>query len=215
MKNKRGSHVSFIISFVLFVSFLIFFIGIIKPFEKAETGKEALLKHLENEISKEVSADVLVVSALENSGDDCSEINGLNIKNYISKKEGDLLKIYSFGEFPDNTFQCNQQDKYEIGLIRNQSYILESKVFNLNESYNSDYLDIKEKFGIPEANDFEFSFLDIDEKVIIETAPKETSPSEVLAELIPVIYLSPRDDSGEPNENNAEIKNGYIKVVLW
>ncbi len=205
MKNKRGSHISFIISFVLFISFLIFFIGILNPFEKAETGKEALLKHLENEIIKEVSADVLVVSALDDTSSDCSEINSLNIKNYISKKEGDLLKIYSSDDFQPNTFQCIAPPGYEIGLIKSQKYILELKVENLKKRYgNGD--DLKTEFGIPEANDFEFSFLDNDKKIIIETTPEETPPTEVLAELIPVTYL---------DEDTAKIKNGYIKVILW
>ena len=41
--------------------------------------------------------------------------------------------------------------------------------------------------------------------IVVETISKETPPTEVLAELIPIIYLT----------ENAEIKNGYIKVVLW
>ncbi len=207
IKNKKGSQVSFIISFVLFISFLIFFIGLLNPFEKTETSKSSLLKHLENEIIKNVSDEVLVVSATEKTGGSksCSDINGLIGKNIFSENNG-LIKIYSSDEFSTNTFQCiDPLKEYEIGLIRSQNYILESKILKLNESYKDNYLTLKTDLGISESNDFEFSFLDIDEIPIIETKFKETPSTEVLAELVPVIYLT----------KDAEIKNGYIKVVLW
>ena len=211
-KSRKGSHISFIISFVLFISFLIFFIGIIKPFEKAETGKNSLLKHLENEIIKNVSGDVEVISALEDSdGDsDCSDVNGIiNGKNNIYKIDNGLIKIYLSDEFQSQGFSCNNNNnnqKYEIGLIRNQKYIFQSKVLKLNESYNLEYENVKENFGIPETNDFEFSFLN-DFKIPITEAKfkKEIPSTETLAELIPITYFA--EDSG--------IKNGYIKVILW
>ena len=208
IKNKRGSHISFIISFILFISFLIFFIGIIKPFEKAETGKSPLLKHLENEIIKEVSDDVLVTSALEKNGgkNSCSDIESLidNKKNIFSEENG-LIKIYVSNKLLSSEFSCTPPSKYEIGLVRTQNYVLHSEILRLNESYNSDYKNVKENFGIPEANDFEFSFLDLNEIPIIKTKSKETPPTEVLAELVSIIYLT----------EDAEIKTGYIKVVLW
>ncbi len=204
IKNKRGSHISFIISFVLFISFLIFFIGIIKPFEKTETGKGTLLKHLENEIINDVSAEVLVISVkLENPGD-CININeDFGIINFKIQENENLLKIYSSDDFQQNTFQCAAPQGYEIGLIRKQKYVLKSKVESLKNRYETGE-DLKTKFGIPETNDFEFSFLGFDETLI--TIPKETPPTEVLAELIPIIYL---------DEDDVEIKNGYIKVILW
>ena len=202
--NKKASHISFIISFVLFVSFLIFFIGLLNPFEKAETGKSLLLKHLEDEIIKETSVEVLIVSALEDQNADCSEISSLNIKNYISKQEGNLLKIYSSDEFLINTFPCTAPPGYQIGLIRKQNYVFQSKVLDLNNSYQNNYDSLKENFGIPE-NDFEFSLLDINENPIIKTKSKETPPVEVLAKLVPINYLT----------KDAEIKTGYIKVIIW
>lgn len=209
LKSRRASQVSFIISFALFISFLIFFIGVIKPFGKVETGKESLLKHLEENIIKYASEEVLVVSAIETAGGSksCSDVIGLIGKNIFSEENG-LIKIYSSDEFLSNNFQCDSTETYEIGLIRSQDYILESKFLKLNKSYSEDYSALKEDFGIPESNDFEFSFLNIDEIPIIETKYKETPPAEVLAELIPIIYL-------KENNGNAEIKNGYIKAVLW
>jgi len=207
MKNKRGSHISFIISFVLFISFLIFFIGIIKPFEKAETGKNSLLKHLENEIIKNVTENVDVISVIEKVGgsNDCSNINGLIGKNIFLENNG-LIKIYSSNEFSSNNFQCDSTKKYKIGLIRTQKYIFQSRILKLNQSYVDNYETLKSEFGIPKTNDFEFSFLD-DSKISITEAKfkKEIPSTETLAELIPITYFN----------ENSEIENGYIKVILW
>ena len=207
-KSRKGSHVSFIISFILFISFLIFFIGVIKPFEKAESGKSSLLKHLENEIIKNVTRDVEVISVLEdNSGSlSCSDINGIiNNKNNAVLENG-LIKIYLSDEFQSQGFSCNNNQKYEIGLIRTQNYVFQSKILELNESYNLEYKNVKENFGIPETNDFEFSFLD-DSKIPITEAKfkKEIPSTEAFAELIPITYFN----------ENSEIENGYIKVILW
>ena len=207
-KSRKGSHVSFIISFILFISFLIFFIGVIKPFEKAESGKSSLLKHLENEIIKNVSGDVEVISAIEenNGNTDCSEaIDLINGKKNVYKMDNGLIKIYLSDEFQSQEFLCNPQDKYEIGLVRTQKYIFYSKILELNESYDLNYETLKSEFGIPETNDFEFSLLDINKNSIIKTATKEIPSTEVLAELIPVIYF----------DEDLEIENGYIKVILW
>ena len=203
--NKKGSHISFIISFVIFVSFLIFFIGIIKPLEKVETGKSSLLKHLENEIIEDVSDEVLVVSALEDAGNvDCSNIRSLSSKKVKTIKDDVFFKFYFSDEFT-NDFQCDATKDYEIGLVRTQNYILESKILKLNENYNVDYNNLKNNLGIPEANDFEFSFLDDSKVIITEAKSKETPPTEVFAELVPINYLN----------KDAEIKTGYLRVAIW
>ncbi|MDP2672386.1 MAG: hypothetical protein Q8O84_01075, partial [Nanoarchaeota archaeon] len=123
-KSRKGSHVSFIISFILFISFIIFFIGIIKPFDKVETGKSSLLKHLENEIIKNVTGDVKVISVIEKSGGSksCSDMIGIiNGKKNIVLGDNNLKKIYLSNEFTSSEFSC-QNEKYEIGLIRTQKY---------------------------------------------------------------------------------------------
>ncbi|KHO54898.1 MAG: hypothetical protein QT10_C0010G0011 [archaeon GW2011_AR19] len=208
-KNRKGSHVSFIISFILFISFLIFFIGVIKPFEKTESGKSSLLKHLENEIIKNVAEDVEVISVIEKIGgsNDCFDIKNeiINGKENVVLKNNGLEKIYLSNEFTSLEFSCSNE-KYEVGLIRTQKYIFQSKILKLNQSYEDDYETLKSEFGIPETNDFEFSFLDDSKIPITESKFKKEIPStETLAELIPIIYFN----------ENLEIENGYIKVILW
>ena len=205
-KSRKGSHVSFIISFVLFISFLIFFIGILNPFERVETGKNSLLKHLENKLVEEASGEVMIISALEDITAGCGDINALNIGNYAIKQEANFLKIYSSDKFAPSTFSCDPaQTGYKIGLIRTQNYVFKSKILELNKSYEDNYETLKGDLGIPGTNNFEFSLLDTNKNSIVKTKSKETPQTEVLAGVISITYFN----------ETSEIENGYIRVVLW
>ena len=58
-QNKRGSHVGVILSFMIFVTFLIFMFSILEPAVKTDQEKESLLNFLENEIIDYVTKDVV------------------------------------------------------------------------------------------------------------------------------------------------------------
>ncbi len=149
---------------------------------------------------------MLVTSVkLENPGD-CIKINeDFGIINFKTQENENLLKIYSSNSFTGNSYECLfPSENYEIGLIKTEKYILKSKVEDLKNRYENNYETLKTDFGITKINDFEFIFLELDETSI--TTSKETPPTEVLAELIPINYL---------DEEDIKIKNGYIKVILW
>jgi hypothetical protein len=57
MKNKRGSHVEVILSFVIFVTFLLFMYFILKPAIQRPTDKEYLLSHVEEDIKENSSSE--------------------------------------------------------------------------------------------------------------------------------------------------------------
>jgi hypothetical protein len=62
MKNKRGSHVGIVLSFVIFITFLIFLYAISEPAINAQKGKETLLNHLKIELMKKFSTNLTSVS---------------------------------------------------------------------------------------------------------------------------------------------------------
>ena len=204
IRSRKGSQISFIISFLLFISFLIFFISILNPFEKIETGKSSLLKHLENEIIKNVTGDVEVISVKEKVGNGilCGDFVDNNFK---AKTKNGIIKFYISNEFSNSDSCQDYSNEYELGLIRTQKYVFQSKILKLNKSYEDDYEYLKKYFGIPETNDFEVSLLNINKSSIIKINSKETPQTEVLADIIPVTYFN----------KTSEIENGYLKVVLW
>ena len=62
MKNKRGSHVGIVLSFVIFVTFLAFLYTIIEPTIKIQQDKESLLNYLKIELMETFSADLTSTS---------------------------------------------------------------------------------------------------------------------------------------------------------
>lgn len=209
-KNKKAaSHIGFAIAFVIFIGFVIFILSVIKPSEKLESGKAELFEHLQNKIAESASEDILVVSALEsnNANKDCGDIQSLSSHNVATKKSASFYKFYFSDEFQNNNFLCSSGNDYEIGMVRNQSYVLESKINDLISSYTLDYSNLKESLGIPPTNDFEFAFLDVNKAIISSTSfPNEKPETETFAELKQVFYF---------DEPSAEVKVGYIKIEIW
>lgn len=66
MKNKRGSHIGVMLSFVVFTTFLIFLYAIIQPEIRNQENKNPILDDLESEIIKKISIDLDIVSVYTN-----------------------------------------------------------------------------------------------------------------------------------------------------
>jgi len=185
MKNKKGSHVGFAIAFIVFVSFVIFLLTLVGPVGQSQEYKDSLLESLGNKIIEKTSSELTVTSVNSNAG---------------------LEKIYrGYGISPPTP------PPGYTGLVRTYNYVFEAKIDDLIGDYNlspSNYDDLKTSFGIPDANDFSFGFTDSRDvfKGTTRMIPTET---EVFAEDIPVTYV------GIDQNNNVEIKVGYIRVIIW
>lgn len=79
--KKRGSHVGFMLSFGIFVVFLIFVYAILQPAIKTEENKQALLDYLNIQIVKNVSYDITNSNVKVDSTSGC--INLINIVSGI------------------------------------------------------------------------------------------------------------------------------------
>jgi len=73
MKNKRGSHVGVVLSFVIFVTFLFFVYNILEPSMRIERDKESLLEYLKMELVREFVSNLTSISVKINKPveDDC------------------------------------------------------------------------------------------------------------------------------------------------
>lgn len=204
-KNKRGSHVGFAIAFIIFISFVIFLLNILSPVTKVETDKDFLLKHLKNEIIENTSARLEIIS-IKNDTLTCISNSLASGKNYTIISKDSFHKVYISDEFNESSIPlCQNWGIDEIGLIRTENHVFETKILELNKTYYESYKTLKKYFNIPEVNDFEFSFLKGNKTLIVEAKFKEIPPTDVFAELIPVTYVN----------KNANIEIGYLKVVLW
>lgn len=79
--NKRGSHVGMVLSFVIFVTFLLFIFSVLQPEIQEDKTNKAAMKNLEREIieniSNKLSSFTLSVKNESIKTNDCFKINNL------------------------------------------------------------------------------------------------------------------------------------------
>lgn len=100
--NKKGSHVGVMISFALFVTFLLFLYAVVQPILSSHRDKESLSTNLQLAILNKISYDMTAASIfLDNSmGSGCVKLNGaiseLGIGRNIAAEDnvGTMLGAY-------------------------------------------------------------------------------------------------------------------------
>lgn len=108
-KNKNGSHVGMILSFVIFITFLVFLYSIIKPTINTGKDKQTILQNIETKIIQNTSANFTVTSV---------KINENSIQDKICIQFVTLL-TFEVSEIPFPIIVKN-----EYGTIEN-SYIVD------------------------------------------------------------------------------------------
>jgi hypothetical protein len=127
--NKKGSHVGVVISFVIFVTFIIFLYSLTKTSIQPEEKENSLLEYLKTELIEDASAELntFTVSLEKSTGPSCIELNGISSKLGINSRmivknqnqettnaslngddlridridnKDDFFKIYTSNEFP-------------------------------------------------------------------------------------------------------------------
>ena|SRR3989338_316079 len=255
--EKRGtSHLGFVLSFVIFLTFLLFMYAMIEPVLKIQPGKETLLNDVKNKIVGEFEVEDLVIVTVKNTSDitsqqDCivlQHIIGLEEdqipesyvqNNYLSirdlsgnnfdyvasagdklkigvwvagdlKKEGYFLKIYYSEEVKDNSgvtgTGCTPTDDYEMSSkVTEESYISESKITDLKNSYETDYAALKTSLDIPAGSDFTFTFSSPDNSTSISPENVDIPDTNIYVSSFPIDYF----------DSDANLKLGILKVTVW
>src|SRR4030042_3612897 len=166
MFGKKASHVGIVLSFVIFVTFLIFLFSIIQPVTNVETGKQDLVKYLKTELVKEFIDDLTISTlSIDYSGGGCIKIDvvegtenlGVIVKDTENEKllnssiKNKKLEIKIDGskslkvsyssqfEIGNNLPDCIEigNNDYVTGLTRTESQIFSSKIINLSEFMSS------------------------------------------------------------------------------
>jgi len=228
--DKRGSHVGIMLSFVIFVTFLIFLYTIIKP--TTQRDKQYLLDYLEKELKEKFSANLTTTSInineeinekcvdLKNLVNETGMISPIIIKDdskkilahkisendlLIEKSDDNFFKIYYSKEFQEQEGlleNCQEANNYIIGFEKTNEYIFEKKIIEL---INKNYDDLKKDLKIPEENEFSFSFTNSTDGVIKTKGKNESLSVSIYAEEFIIQYV----------DEKANILPGSIKIKLW
>jgi len=218
MENKKigiraQSHVEIILSMVLFVGFLIFIFVFMNPFLK--TKQEPVIVDIQEEVINEISSEVGVLSVIVNSSDDCYSLDSVS-DEYGNKfievhdLENPRRYIIYYGDFFDvqkvGDISCLSKESrnFSLGLYTKESIIVEEKIKNLKERYETDYSDLKQSL---EVRDFLFNFRDMDEIEIIEWSVDKKIPenTDVVSKDILVRVM----------DDKAKIYEMILNIRVW
>lgn len=64
MESKRGTHVGIVLSFIIFITFIVFLLAVLQPAIKTKTSKQALLDFLKEDLTAWVSTNLTTVSVV-------------------------------------------------------------------------------------------------------------------------------------------------------
>jgi len=233
MKNKRGTHVGVVLSFILFLTFLTFMFAMIRfPFS-IEQKKEVSLDLIKENIIESLSSDVttiLIANTSVNVGEDCLRMSETDLTlagdNFISKdkdlntfnskRESGILyvdwtdsqsffKIYytPSGFTLYSSLTCTSSGNAEIKNIKQSEEIFESKIIEKLYEYSSDYEALKEEIGVSTTNEFKFQF----------EYENQTTIGENMTDIKTNIYLKKYQIDYFDVDGNKEI--GGLLVYLW
>jgi len=229
MENKTGmSHIGFMLSFSIFVVFLIFAYTILWQENFFLEGKQSVIKNLEKNFIEEIKSNVVIATVFENaSGYDCVSFDASDFENYsyyivkeneqivgayktenILKMEYDgtptLFKVYfSDSSFEGNTTSNSNCISSDIKYIQKRKEIFEEKILETDDYYKSAYDYLKEDLKIPYERDFGFEF-EYENGTIIKTEEKNIL-GEIYVEEIPIHYF----DAG------GNFLEGKIRLKVW
>jgi hypothetical protein len=107
--NERGSHVGMILSFVIFITFVVFIYSIIRPNLTMGEDKRTTLEYIEKKITENISNNLTIasISIISGSGLNCIKLNDFVF--YSKTGDRDIVKngnqqiqsayVYALGTF--------------------------------------------------------------------------------------------------------------------
>lgn len=235
IKDKRGAHIEIIISFAVFVTFLIFIYYIVNPVIMEPSDKEYLLNNVKTKIKDDTSSilryDTINVKkepvycfAIEEyksnrvkiKDEDGQSITaqleyGLGL--LINSDDTEIYRIYysdHFGEvniITDSGCELlTEPSGYNLIEEKSSQYIFLNKIEELETDYNEDYAALKDQFSIPDGTDFAFSFLSSNKETIGVGQQPIKNGVNVYSEEMPIQYINPQ---------TGDIQDGFLTVKIW
>jgi hypothetical protein len=236
--NRKGiSYIELIISFVMFVSFLIVLFVYLNPV-KQPILSEVILSSIEQEFENNVSI-ILYETPFKilDSAVECfkngtitkilieNDPNKIFIENEYGKSVNfslttDMLSVqnsnspvYSIFYSNQTTFKpsllsipgCNDV-RYVASTTRFFNIYSKRSIKKINDMYYTDYLGLKQKFDVPQFNDFAISIKNENNAPIFEMTREIPKNVIVQAREFPISIL---------DEGTKEKIKGYINIRVW
>lgn len=230
LNKKAITHIEVIISFVIFVGFIIFLFIFLKPLKNQELSP-TILDSSEYEIDNYANVNYSYISVkLNDSSLECFILpikmgkvvvndedkhlvsaESIDEEVYVLGIKRNFYAIYSSLIFNENSFvhpdYCPRltKDNYTLGLLRETKVLSYDRLVELKERYNQDYKNLKKEFNIPESNNFGFSVRESNGNKIITALNKQPSKINIIARDVPSQLLY----------TNGTIKYVIMNIQAW
>ena len=213
-RNKKATHVGVILSFVIFITFVIFIFVILKPTSNIQKGDNSniifLKKNIENFISAEITSFILSAPGI----DFCFTLNGsvfgveglnYSVKNehntpiksdqnanelFIEKdNSGNLYKVTYSPRNLSNLLLKNHEGcgVVTINSVRKTNQFIEPKIEELILKQEENYSGLKQDFNIPSEKEFGINFTFENETSMGKSLPDKKKATYI--KKFQIIYL--------------------------
>ncbi len=209
-ENKKAqAHLETVLSFVIFIGFLLFIFIYINPFANLNQKKE-VMRNIENSIMKNITQDIPTISCVPkqrtttNKGPcDLCGFDDLSYNYYAIREDGEKYVAYYSDMFSNTPIKCIDPAEYnyiyELGVLANKTVIFEESIKYLKSRYEnseSSYNQLRQELGI--VYDFSFKVQDLDKNEIGGlSVTKQTLSKDVDAKNIPIRTINATGDVKE------------------
>ena len=214
IKNKKATHVGIILSFVIFVTFVVFLVVVLRPTSNLHENERFTIELLKRNIQDFTSSEITSFILTPPSSADCFTLNESNfslsnlnhsVKNqnntplnsyrdanilYIEKSVLDqIYKVDYSSEKLNNTLFANPVDciALNINSIKKTTNILEPKINELILKQENNYSGLKSDFNIPSGKEIGIMF-EFENTTIIGKAIPEKRKA-IYVKNFQIIYL--------------------------
>lgn len=134
IKNKRGSHIGVIISFVIFIGLIVFIYTILRPAVSSnQSGGGTLANQLKLSLESNMSGNLTEISVYADSTSDCVNLSDFVSYAGLESPPHIIVKSKTGSDFSSNISSSNSNDLYVIKSSDPSSkflYIYDSPEFN-------------------------------------------------------------------------------------
>lgn len=216
--RKAQGHIEIILSFVIFVGFLIFMLFFLNPLSKTRE-KVSVINDLQEIVLNKVQSDVGKLSVITSVPDPLPPGNpglcyNFNENNYLATDYIESVEVPSrkyivyFCENFKSIISPNKNPicpltNYHLGIYSEEKMIVKEKIGELITDYNTDYESLK--VSLKTTDDFSFSFKEIGGSGELSVSKEVPASIEVESRDFPVRVI----------DENAVIKDYIFNIRAW
>jgi hypothetical protein len=125
MKNKRGSHVGMILSFVIFITFIVFLYVVVRPAVTTGENKQSMLEYIGNKIIENTSTKLTSISIKIADKSSMKNQNCIKLEDFflysavsgfliVKNETGNIQNAYYDSNTDFNDLRINRENKNNL-----------------------------------------------------------------------------------------------------